>query len=300
MEKPNITRPEPANIREVWPGEASDFTPWLADNLDWLDLLGLGPLSVVGIETTLAGTGRSLDILAETPDGHRVAIENQYGQADHDHLTRGLAYAIGLDTKALVVIAEGHRPEFIAIADYLNTAYEQMTEDARVAVFLVELTVEKVGDAFIPRFTVLSSPNEWRSQVSAAHRDTIGSVEEFLETSIPDARDSYATLIQRWEQRPLTSLRRGGTTVSLWYLLEGPPRRLRSFFTLEPGGVVWINRDFCREITGFDDDKLNALLTETVPGATVVGKGGWGKVTCPGADQLLAFADEVIAGGAQA
>lgn len=50
-------------------------------------------------------------ILAETADGRRVAIENQYTTVDHDHLTRGLAYAVGHDARALVVIAEEHRPE---------------------------------------------------------------------------------------------------------------------------------------------------------------------------------------------
>lgn len=32
---------------------------------------------------------------AQTADERLVAIENQYGQADLDHLTRGLAYAVG-------------------------------------------------------------------------------------------------------------------------------------------------------------------------------------------------------------
>ena len=48
-------------------------------------------------------------------------IENQCGRADHDHLTRGLAYAVAPPrARGLVVIAEQHRDEFRAVAEYLN------------------------------------------------------------------------------------------------------------------------------------------------------------------------------------
>src|SRR5688572_30817796 len=141
-----IVRPEPVAIRAVWPGEATHFTPWLAANLDWLDVLGLGPLQHLGTEVPIPGVGRNLDILASTPGGLRVAIENQYQKADHDHLTRGLAYALGVQptAKALVVISEEHRAEFVAIADYLNTAYERLGADDGIALFLVTLAVERV------------------------------------------------------------------------------------------------------------------------------------------------------------
>ncbi|MDK1039620.1 MAG: hypothetical protein QGD91_12030 [Actinomycetota bacterium] len=79
--------------REAWGGEAESFTPLLAkaDMLEYLGAeTGIGPLTLVETEHTTAGS-RSLDILAETIDGRRVSIENQYNRADHDHLTRGLA-----------------------------------------------------------------------------------------------------------------------------------------------------------------------------------------------------------------
>ena len=129
-----IIRPQPVEVRTVWPGESTHFTPWLAANLDWLDALGLGPLELVGTEVVLPTVNRNLDILARTPDGRRIAIENQYLKVDHDHLTRGLAYAVGHDAKALVVIAEDHGSEFIAIADYLNSAYEQLGTEKGIAV----------------------------------------------------------------------------------------------------------------------------------------------------------------------
>jgi hypothetical protein len=84
------------------------------------------PASLRQIEAQLPGLGRSLDILAERADGHRVAIENQYSAVDHDHLTRGLTYAVGHDAQALVIVAEEHRPEFVAVADYLNRCQRKL------------------------------------------------------------------------------------------------------------------------------------------------------------------------------
>lgn len=294
MNEPRIARPTPADVREVWPGEAKDFTPWLADNLDWLEVIGLGPLSLVGKEVSLPDTGRSLDLLAETSDGHKVAIENQYGRADHDHLTRGLAYAIGLGANALVVIAEEHQPEFVAIGDYLNSAYEQMDEEDGVAVFLVGLTVERVADAFIPRFAVITAPNEWRTKVSASQRETVPSLEAFLASTEPESRAGYEQLVGYWETKPGASIRRNGKTVGLFFQLEGPVRKLRSLFTLEPNGIVWANRSFCRQITGLGDAEIDAMIDATAPGFSIAGAtGDWWKAHRPNPVALRSFAERI-------
>lgn len=159
-----IVRPQHVDIREAWPREDRDLTPWLADNLDYLDDLGLGELDAVDTEVTIPGARRQLDILAVTSNGRRVAIENQYRSADHDHLTRGLAYAVALDSVALVVIAESHRDEFTAVANYLNSASEALGSGG-ISVFLVSLHVERVGDFLVPRFEVVSRPNSWLAEV---------------------------------------------------------------------------------------------------------------------------------------
>ena len=56
----NIVRPQPSSLRAVWPDEARHFTPWLAENLDWLDSLELGALELVRTEMQLPKVGRSL------------------------------------------------------------------------------------------------------------------------------------------------------------------------------------------------------------------------------------------------
>src|SRR5215207_5874984 len=81
-------------LTEAWKGEASDFTPLLAAQLDELgSAIGIDLTSLGRSEVPTAG-GRRIDIVAQGEDGSEFVVENQYGRADHDHLTRGLAYAV--------------------------------------------------------------------------------------------------------------------------------------------------------------------------------------------------------------
>ena len=82
---PDLGKIERVDLRDVWPNEASDFTPWLAENISKLG-------TALGLELELqereaAVGGYSLDILAMDINGSRPAIiENQLRATDHDHL----------------------------------------------------------------------------------------------------------------------------------------------------------------------------------------------------------------------
>ena len=81
----NLGTIERVDLREVWPHEAQDFTPWLADNLDSLgEALGLD----LELRTAEAAVGTfSLDVLAHDLGSDRaVIIENQLEATNHDHL----------------------------------------------------------------------------------------------------------------------------------------------------------------------------------------------------------------------
>jgi hypothetical protein len=133
-------------LADAWKGEASDFTPLLVGRLDQLG-------SAIGVDLASAGTsevptsgGRRIDIVAQGDSGSEFVIENQYGRADHDHLTRGLAYAVARKARGLVVVAEEHRDEFRALAQYLNDLADHDPERG-VAVWLVEAHAVRVDDS---------------------------------------------------------------------------------------------------------------------------------------------------------
>lgn len=277
-----VVRSEQLNLREVWSSEASHFTPWLAQHLGWLaEDLGLGELTLSDTEVTIPG-GRSLDILAFDAEGRAVAIENQYGVIDHDHLTRGLAYAVGLRStdipvEALVVVAESHRDEFVAVADYLNECAAARSDEG-ISVFLVEVHVERIG-ASPPavRFKAVAQPNEWEAAVrrSAPARRAL-TLDEIV-AGLPEAAAATATAIHSdWEGRG------DATWVFEAYdslvLFARNPRaasgrcHVGSLFTSQ----VSLNPGRLAESGAFEDadlEELDRMIKNLLPPTTSTGKG---------------------------
>jgi len=162
---------EAVDIRKVWSREDKNFTPWIADPEVTAKLLEQCQIDYDGeltiqTEVTLPGYKRKLDVLVESSSGDRIAIENQFNEADHDHMTRALAYAVGLEAKAVIIVAESHRPEFVAVADYLNAAALSYQEKG-IPLFLVtiELFSAPSGGSYFPRFEIVARPDEWKAAV---------------------------------------------------------------------------------------------------------------------------------------
>src|SRR3954463_2390766 len=160
-------------LTEAWTGEAADFTPLLVTQLDAIGAaIGVDLASVGESEVQTTG-GRRIDIVAQGSDGSEFVIENQYGKADHDHLTRGLAYAVARRARGLVVVAEEHRDEFRALAQYLNELAEHDPERG-VAVWLVEAAAVRVDDsAWAPLFQAVVEPNEFTRVVEQTKRTEV-------------------------------------------------------------------------------------------------------------------------------
>ena len=151
---------ENVDPRSVWPNEAGDFTPWLAEHAD---LLGAALGLDIEIEQREAPVGAfSLDLLGREAGSDRVVIvENQLERTDHEHLGQLLAYAAGLDAKIVVWISpevrDGHREAI----HWLN----EQTTDA-VAFFAVELEVWKIGESLpAPRFNVVARPSNFQRAI---------------------------------------------------------------------------------------------------------------------------------------
>lgn len=96
-----LSRLRMVSLREAWPNEAHDFTPWLAENNGLVsEVIGI-PLEVEGTEVSVETF--SADILARNPlDDSVVLIENQIESSDHSHLGQIMTYLSGLDTETVV------------------------------------------------------------------------------------------------------------------------------------------------------------------------------------------------------
>lgn len=170
--KKPLSKLERVPLREAWKHEASDFTPWLAenDNLNALaDALGISELVLVVTEHWVGDF--KLDILCTDGD-EQVIIENQLEKTNHAHLGQIIAYAAGIGAKKVIWIAESFRPEHATALEFLN---DNTTEDLNF--FAVEVELWKIGDSpLAPKFEVVVKPNDWaktgRVQARAAAATT--------------------------------------------------------------------------------------------------------------------------------
>ena len=139
-------------LREVWPHEALDFTPWLVDSVDVLnDVLDI---RLSGPERERSVGTFSVDLVAEDESGNAVIIENQFGKSDHDHLGKLITYLTAIGAKAAIWIVSDPRPEHIAAVSWLN-------QSATAAFYMVKVEAIRIGDsAPAPLLTLIVGPSE--------------------------------------------------------------------------------------------------------------------------------------------
>ena len=110
---------EAVPIRDVWPDEARDLTPWLAENLEALGrALGMD-LELDGSEVAVGPFSADL-LLHDANTGKHVVVENMMGNTDHDHLGKIITYAAGLGASHAVLVAETFRQEHRSALQWLN------------------------------------------------------------------------------------------------------------------------------------------------------------------------------------
>jgi hypothetical protein len=144
------------DLRCIWPNEAQDFTPWLAEEENLARLA-----ETLNMELELeaqeidVGNFRADLLCRNTEDNSRVLIENQLAQTDHKHLGQILTYAPGLNVATIVWIAEEFREEHRAALDWQN----EITAE-HFQFFGVEIRLWRIGESPpAPQFNIVSSPN---------------------------------------------------------------------------------------------------------------------------------------------
>jgi hypothetical protein len=95
----------PFPLRQIWPHEQHDLSAWMAqpENLRMLGhAVGVGDLTLEGNPEFAIGTDHYVDIVARNGWNERVAVENQFGKSDADHLGRGLVYLSNIGATTLI------------------------------------------------------------------------------------------------------------------------------------------------------------------------------------------------------
>ncbi|MDE2940071.1 MAG: DUF4268 domain-containing protein [Chloroflexota bacterium] len=183
---------EPVGLRDLWPHEAYDFTPWLAKNLA---LLG-SELNLVlereGEEVTLPGAGK-VDILARqaTTDA-RVVIENQLGSSDDSHCLRLLGYAANAEANILVWVARD-------FSDYHRSILSWLNESDNIAVYAVEVRAFLVDGRKVADFKLVVEPPQAGTTSARRARTASTYYAEF-----------YRPVVENLRRRGLQPVGRGG------------------------------------------------------------------------------------------
>ena len=180
----------PVPIREVWPDEAKDFTPWLADNAD---LLGKAlRMDLVHEETEAAVGSYSADLVfREESTGKLLVVENMFGDADHDHLGKLITYAAGLEVGYAVLLATEFRDEQRSALNWLNTI---STSD--FGFFGLVLKAWRIGDSpSAPQLIVDVQPDNWGRSVRASHDSGLSETQQaylrFWGAFLPEFRNAH-------------------------------------------------------------------------------------------------------------
>lgn len=157
------------DLREIWSHEASDFTPWLAqdDNISLLaDAIGID----ISVEEKESSVGNfKVDILAvEMDTGRKIIIENQLEETNHDHLGKLITYAAGKSADVIIWIVKRAREEHKAAIEWLNN-----NTNGEIGFFLCEIKLYRIDNSKpAVKFDVIEKPNDWVKEVKEGELNT--------------------------------------------------------------------------------------------------------------------------------
>ena len=154
------------SLREVWPHEAQDFTPWLAENIDVLN--NAIDLSLSIIEREQAAGDFIVDLVAEDESGNPVIIENQLERSNHDHLGKLITYLTQIGARAAIWIVADPRPEHISAISWLN-------ESSSASFYLLKLEAVRIEDSLpAPLLTLIVGSSEESQEFGETKKELKG------------------------------------------------------------------------------------------------------------------------------
>lgn len=161
-----IEKIQKVDLREIWRHEASDFTRWLAQNIDFLnEVIGLD----ISVETIEGSVGPyRVDIYGEDGTGNKVIIENQLEATDHKHLGQILTYFVNLDARIGIWITANPVEEHKQVIEWLN---ETTPDD--MYFYLVQVEGIRIGnnESVAPLFTLVEGPTLERKKIGAEKKE---------------------------------------------------------------------------------------------------------------------------------
>ena len=221
-----LGRLESKDLRDAWLHEATDFTPWLTDNMALLSEAIDLPLEPEGTEVSVGQF--AADILARnTDDGSAVLIENQLEPSDHTHLGQILTYLAGLDAQAVVWIARHFEEAHLSAVRWLN----ENTADP-FAFFAVQVKVVQIGDSpLAPLFEVLEKPSRWDRQLRA--------VSESNRTGLTQSGELHCAFWKYYAERhPDDGIRIGYAQHHFWHSVESARLVISQYLMLKGRKIV--------------------------------------------------------------
>ena len=157
------------DLRKVWPHEALDFTPWLAEEENMALLADAVGLEITTDETESNVGDFSVDIFAtETGTDRKIIIENQLEDTNHDHLGKLITYASGKSADIVIWVVKRAREEHRAAIEWLNNH-----TDEKISFFLVEIKLYQIGSSDMAvKFEVAEKPNDWTKEIKHQTSDS--------------------------------------------------------------------------------------------------------------------------------
>lgn len=177
------------SVREIWPGEATNFTPWLADNIEKISQeLGL---EIEVVATEAAAGSFSIDIIGKEISTNKiVVIENQFGSTDHKHLGQIITYASNANASIIIWIAESFRQEHRTAINFLNNNINNYLQFYAIEIKLIK--IDESRPAII--FNVICEPNkigDANLQTTTEISETKEKYKQFFQLLIDELREKY-------------------------------------------------------------------------------------------------------------